>query len=98
MKLLKPAILALCLFITGCGQDFTQPTVVRQPYQRFIPISIPIPKEPSNPIGLPWAGAFALDTKTGQLCWTYNVGENRTNSTWPNIPLCSNLLQQYPDR
>ena len=36
-------------------------------YQRFIPST----RQPENVTGVPWSGAFALDTKTGQLCLTY---------------------------
>src|SRR5208337_1322214 len=94
---LKPIALALFVFLSGCGHHNAGAMATKRPYQRFVPISVPVPREPINPSGLPWAGAFALDTKTGQLCWTYDIGPNRTNSSWPNIPYCSALFQQYPD-
>lgn len=97
MKLLKPIGIVSFVLLSGCGHHGPHQVVKKQSYQRFVPISVPIPKEPANPTGLPWAGAFALDTKTGQLCWTYDVGQNHTNSTWPNIPSCSALFQQDPD-
>jgi hypothetical protein len=97
MKLQRVVAVASFLIFSGCGQQGPQPAAVKQPYQRFVPISVPIPREPGNPTGLPWAGAFALDTKTGQLCWTYNVGENRTSNLFPNIPYCSVLFTEHPD-
>ena len=39
-----------------------------QPYQRFIPVA----RQPENVDGVPWSGAFALDTMTGQLCRTFD--------------------------
>jgi hypothetical protein len=98
MNALKPTTLALLLALSGCGQQTPQRAIPRQSYQRFVPISVSIPREPSNPTGLPWAGAFALDTKTGQLCWTYQIRENIiTSESLLTLPYCNNLFKQYPD-
>ena len=43
--------------------------------------------------GTPWSGAFALDTKTGQLCFTYNTN----TKGWDGLPQCLQLLKDYPD-
>ena len=51
-------------------------------YQRFVPT----PGEPST--------AFALDTKTGQLCRTYDWKESNGKPVF--LPLCSDLLSLYP--
>jgi hypothetical protein len=87
LRLIIASILTLAL--AGCEQA---PQIIKPPYQRFVPV----PREP-NLTGLPWSGAFALDTKTGQLCWTYDI-VNHTNNLWPNVPPCSSLFHQYPDK
>lgn len=98
MKALRHVIPVLLFALSGCGRQAPQPTVPKQPYQRFVPISVPIPKQPTNPTGLPWAGAFALDTKTGQLCYTYRIRENIVfNESLLTLPACSDLFRQYPD-
>ncbi len=63
-RLMSSALLA-CLAFTGCNY-VGQNNPPRSDYQRFVPV----PRE-GAPAGMPWSGAFALDTKTGQLCWTY---------------------------
>jgi hypothetical protein len=63
-------VCALCFLLQGCADiqgTKTQPQAVKQPCQRFVPIH----REPANVTGVPWSGAFALDTKTGTLCRTY---------------------------
>jgi hypothetical protein len=98
MKALRPVTALFLLALSGCGQQSPRVEVPKQPYQRFVPISVPIPKQPTNPTGLPWAGAFALDTKTGQLCWTYRIRENIIfNESLLTLPTCSDLFRQYPD-
>lgn len=91
MKLLMVA--ALPLVLNGCG-DFqaksAQPR--KQSYQRFIPV----PRQPENLEGVPWSGALALDTKTGQLCQTYpesTVSGNSLSSPPPKT--ADEYLQQY---
>jgi hypothetical protein len=81
----------------GCDQsksNTSQPTVAvparLQPYQRFVPM----PREPASLAGVPWSGAFALDTKTGQLCLTY-LGD--LGDKWETLPQCTFLLHNYPD-
>jgi hypothetical protein len=76
---------------SGCDQ--TQTASVPQkpaPYQRFIPM----PRQPADLSGVPWSGAFALDTKTGQLCFTY-IGTFA--EPWNSLPQCLDLLKQFPD-
>ena len=80
-------------FLVACGQPAPRFERIKQPYQRFIPV----PRQPNDVTGLPWSGAFALDTKTGQLCWTYDIVNNTKNDMWPNIPKCADLLQQHPN-
>jgi hypothetical protein len=97
VKPLKPICVAFVL-LSGCDHHGSHQAATKQPYQRFVPISVPIPKEPANPTGLPWAGAFALDTKTGQLCYTYQIRENIiTSESLLTLPYCNNLFKQYPD-
>jgi hypothetical protein len=55
---LKLATVALLFALSGCSQQSPQPIASKQLYQRFVPISVSIPKEPANPTGLPWAGAI----------------------------------------
>jgi len=75
----------------GCDVADTEKhaPAVKPAYQRFIPIH----REPQNVTGVPWSGAFALDSKTGQLCETYHLN----NETWAEIPLCLDLYKKYPD-
>lgn len=98
MKALRPMTAVLLLALSGCSKQSPRLEVPKQSYQRFVPISVPIPKLPTNPTGLPWAGAFALDTKTGQLCYTYRIRENIVfNESLLTLPSCSDLFRQYPD-
>ena len=59
-------------------------------YQRFLPVS----RQPENSPGIPWSGSFALDTKTGQLCWTYRVVPPADRDSKPNLPDCAYLYRQ----
>jgi hypothetical protein len=88
----------MSLPLSSCGQQEsaghpvvakTVPSEQPQPYQRFIPV----PRQPENLTGTPWSGAFALDTKTGQLCFTYNTNVKG----WDGLPQCLQLLKDYPD-
>ncbi len=97
MKVLKPIGVAFFILLSGCGHHGPRQVATKQPYQRFVPISVPIPKQPTNPTGLPWAGAFALDTKTGHLCWTYQVRQSVVDESLLTLPYCSNLYRDYPD-
>jgi hypothetical protein len=98
MNVLKLFGVTFFVLLSGCSHHRAQAVATKQPYQRFVPISVPIPKEPANPTGLPWAGAFALDTKTGQLCYTYRIRENIVfNESLLTLPTCSDLFRQYPD-
>jgi hypothetical protein len=87
---------ALCLCLQGCPEidgTKTQPQTVKQPYQRFIPIH----REPGNLTGVPWSGAFALDTKTGMLCRTYATEDNGEKDKWAALDLCFDLYKRFPD-
>lgn len=59
-------------------------------FQRFLPVAPPA----QGSSGSALAGAFALDTMTGQLCWTYRVTESTTDKNLPNIPDCNYLYHQ----
>jgi hypothetical protein len=43
---------------------------------------------------MPWAGAFALDTETGQACYTFKVVNHTENTMFPNAPDCYDLYLQ----
>jgi hypothetical protein len=75
------ALLMLSLLI-GC-------TLQKTPYQRFVPM----PRQPENVQGVPWFGAFALDTKTGQLCLT-GAGDFGEDLKFPS---CFRLYKTDPD-
>jgi hypothetical protein len=88
------------VILTGCTEP--QPVIReanKSPYQRFVPIhrepaNLPETSMFSSKAGIPWSGAFALDTKTGQLCWTYHEGlENKGDNSWPHIPDCYDLYR-----
>ena len=90
----------ILLVLVGCdlqsqqSQERSSPT---RPCQRFVPINVPIPREPSNPNGMPWAGALALDTETGRGCYTFKVVNHTENAMFPNAPDCYDLyLQSQP--
>lgn len=76
---------------SGCDQSSPPPQAPPKPapYQRFIPI------QRGEVSGVPWSGAFALDTKTGRLCLTYEA--NFGNGIWNTLPQCPDLLKQFPD-
>jgi hypothetical protein len=84
--------LLVLLQANGCDNAPTKPTVPEKPaaYQRFVPI----PRQPENLQGVPWSGAFALDTKTGQLCKTYDW---ESTSNLQGLPLCTVVLASNPD-
>jgi hypothetical protein len=89
------AVLCILLFVfqqpSGCDQQSAPPQKPPKPipYQRFVPI------QRGDVVGVPWSGAFALDTKTGKLCLTYEADFG--NGIWNTLPLCSDLLKQFPD-
>ena len=99
--------LLLFFALASCGQA-PHPATVQQPstgsqprrdipYQRFVPAS-----QQGNVVGVPWAGFFALDTKTGQLCLTvsksdawdkYKVkGPPTVKEPWNSLPVCNDIL------
>jgi len=94
---MRPAALVIvALLLNSCEQKVPPPTVSTTsathpvPYQRFVPSS----RLPENVTGVPWSGAFALDTKTGKLCLTY---EGDFGETWNGLPKCIDLLKAFPD-
>jgi hypothetical protein len=64
------------------------------PYQRFVPINY----APANLSGVPWSGAFALDTKTGNLCRTYDWEYGNPTNILNQLPLCNALFHAEPDK
>jgi len=83
----------MVLVASGCDSPPAQSTPQPQkppPSQRFVPVQ----RQPENVQGVPWSGFFALDTKTGQLCRTY---ETPKPTDWDGIVLCKQLYDQYPD-
>lgn len=75
----KLTLVALLLLVLNGCSDFQakSPQPTKQPYQRFVPV----PRQPENLQGVPWSGALALDTKTGQLCQTYPQTSDTTTSS-----------------
>jgi len=57
-------------------------------YQRFVPM----PRQPEDLTGVPGSGAFALDTKTGQLCRTYDGG---LDEKWSALASCAELYKKF---
>jgi len=80
-----------CLVLTGCNY-VGQNNPSRPRYQRFVPV----PRE-GAPANIPWSGAFALDTMTGQLCWTYKPITSDNNAQLPTLPDCKALYQNDTD-
>jgi hypothetical protein len=95
------AVLLLSASLPGCPdhkpqqQDKPAATPSRVPYQRFMPIA-PLPYESAL-----WHGAFALDTKTGQLCKTISwqiTGTTDLVQSLNQIKTCLELYTKYPDQ
>ena len=82
--------------ITVLATAQTTRTTTAQPvhdaagYQRFIPM----PRQPESLNGVPWSGVFALDTKTGSLCRTYDGGLEE-NSVWKGLDRCLDLYRKF---
>jgi len=91
MRIAALAFMMLLLQTNGCDQS-PHPVAASKaaPYQRFVPM----PRQPENVQGVPWSGAFALDTKTGQLCRTYDGG---VTEKWDGLVPCIDLFNKYPD-
>ena len=82
------------LALAGCERQSRDSNIRPTPCQRFVPINAPVPRDPSNPNGMPWAGAFALDTETGQACYTFKVVNHTENAMFPSAPDCNDLYLQ----
>jgi len=79
------AMMLLCCTLVGCGSDHPQASSDRT-FQRFLPVS----GAPQKADGTMWSGAFALDTITGQLCYTYDDPGSKKSS----LPVCRDLLDK----
>ena len=97
MKCLVFPTLVLVTLFEGCPLDQSKQTPVPgrvSSYQRFVPTT------GSPPVALNWA----LDTKTGQICrtWDWNV-ENAKPDNDGRVgialaaPTCFDLYTRYPD-
>lgn len=82
MKMLT--VLVLTLSLVGCDES---PQQQEPSYQRFILVPHPQAIKPSIP-----DGALALDTKSGQLCYT--VGGSYTEG-FPAIDMCVTLSSKH---
>jgi len=82
------------ILLQANGCDESKPSAPEPRHQEHYQRFVPVPREPANAVGLPWSGFFALDTKTGQLCRTY---ETPKSTDWDGIVLCKQLFDQYPD-
>jgi hypothetical protein len=78
---MKYSLAAAMIVLVGCNK----PT----PYQRFVLVPNPTGIQAAIP-----AGALALDTKTGQVCYT--IGGPYTSGS-PSIDMCYVLLKNHPD-
>ncbi len=90
MKNTLPIVAALCFVFVPQNSRSAAPVPRSNGYQRFIPM----PRQPENVTGVPWSGAFALDSKTGQLCKTYDGG---LDEKWASLPTCLALFRSFPD-
>jgi hypothetical protein len=81
---MKPLALALVLVLSGCSAASSSTR-----YQRFE--LVPNPSGISKDIP---AGALALDTKTGELCYTV---DGAYTSGSPAIEMCTALVKKHPD-
>lgn len=87
MRLTAFAVATLMLGLSlGCQERGSSPSnESRGMFQRFLPVA----SVPESGKGVTvWSGAFALDTVTGQLCFTYEDAAAKQAS----IPLCRDLL------
>jgi hypothetical protein len=86
---------AIIVILAGCDQPQPQnPPTTKVPYQRFLPIQPPR----YFTEGIPWNGFFALDTKTGTLCFTMGNRVFKGSAEWANdVPNCAQVLADHPD-
>jgi hypothetical protein len=70
------------LVLSGCAQR--EAPAPAGTFERFVPVS----SVPQGVAENTWSGQFALDTVTGQLCYTYVDPTAKRNS----IPICKDLL------
>jgi len=94
------SMLTLLITMQGCqgknpGKPQTAAKVASPAYQRFVPIP------PSSFATALWHGDFALDTKTGQLCATWQTHltpyTDKTAPLLEMLPHCLDLYNKYPD-
>jgi len=96
----KVATVALLLSsYQGCDPtpQAVSPAPTRE-YQRFLPLP---PSSGGIDTGAFWHGNFAVDTKTGQLCrswqWSINGGDlhgNEFATALSALPTCNDLFKQ----
>lgn len=78
----------LLLLLAACLS--AQTTAVETPSkscQRFLPLTSETEK-----VGVPWAGFFALDTETGQLCRTT---ARKLDNQFDELPSCQALKSTH---
>jgi hypothetical protein len=91
MAVKSSTVFLACLALAACNY-VGQNNPPRPHYQRFVPV----PREETS-AGMPRSAAFALDTKTGQLCWTYKGISSEGNAQIPGLPDCTTLYHNDPD-
>lgn len=83
------ALLSQVALLAGCGdRNAGEAPMQTETFERFVPVSS-IPQEAGANA---WSGQFALDTVTGQLCYTYVDPTAKPNS----IPVCKDLYSKKP--
>lgn len=92
MRIRELGLVSLVLFLGSCSQTVRPSNEARPPQpQQYVQRFIHIPGQ-ANVFGIPWSGAFALDTKTGLLCKTYSLD----NENWAHLPRCLDPYTKYP--
>jgi hypothetical protein len=84
-------IIGAAMLIAGCTttKKSTSPVEAQAtPFERFLPLNAESQKS-----GVPWAGFFALDTQTGQLCRTTT---RQFGNEFDQLPTCTSLAQGKP--
>jgi len=85
---MKTLLLVAALALAACGGCASRQPQDASHFQRFVLI----PHPDQIKVGAP-EGSIALDTQTGQLCYT--VGGNFTTGV-PAISMCTEILKYHP--